>query len=79
LQGTVDFVLDLLQSSEDAGGTLESTLADTQTRMEEEQLVWTPTRDELDLLLSYTQSLIDSSIVHPHDIVCLWRVMETRD
>uniref|UniRef100_A0A2N9ENJ9 Uncharacterized protein n=1 Tax=Fagus sylvatica TaxID=28930 RepID=A0A2N9ENJ9_FAGSY len=76
-QGTVDFVLDLLQSSEDAGGTLESTLADTQTRMEEEQLVWTPTRDELDLLLSYTQSLIDSSIVHPHDIVCLRRIVRS--
>lgn len=79
MQGTVDFVLDLLQSSEDAGGTLKSTLADTQTRMEEEQLARTPTRDELDLLLSYTQYLIDSSTVHPHDIVCLQRVMETRD
>ncbi|GMY08846.1 hypothetical protein FCV25MIE_04085 [Fagus crenata] len=45
-KGTVDFVLDLLQSSKDAGGTLKSTLADTQTRMEEEQLARTPTRDE---------------------------------
>ena len=79
LQGTVDFVQDLLQSSEDAWDALESTLADTRTRLEEEQIARTQARNELDLLCAYTQSLIDSSIGCPHDVVRLQRVVEARD
>ena len=79
LEGTVDFVQDLLQSSEATQDALESTLADTRTRLEEEQIAWTQARDELDLLRDYTKSLIDSSTGHPHDIVRLQRSVEARD
>jgi chromosome segregation ATPase len=79
LEGTVDFVQDLLQSSEAARDALESTLADTRTRLEEKQIAWTQARDELDLLRAYTKSLINSSTGRPHDIVRLQRLVEARD
>ena len=76
--GTIDFVQDLVQSSEDAQDALESILADTRTCLEEEQIAQTQARDELDLLYAYIQSLIDSTTGRPHDIVRLWRAMEDR-
>ena len=39
--GTIDFVQDLVQSSEDAQDALESILADTRTCLEEEQIAQT--------------------------------------
>jgi tRNA(Ile)-lysidine synthase TilS/MesJ len=41
LEGTIDFIQDLLQFSEAARDALESTLADTRTRLDEEQIART--------------------------------------
>ena len=69
----------MLQSSEDARDALKSTLIDTHTRLDEEQITRTQARNELDLLCAYTQCLIDSSTGRSHDIVQLQRAVEARD
>uniref|UniRef100_A0A2N9F1V6 Reverse transcriptase domain-containing protein n=1 Tax=Fagus sylvatica TaxID=28930 RepID=A0A2N9F1V6_FAGSY len=66
-------------SSEAARDALGSSLTDTQACLEEEQIALTQARDELDLLNAYTQSLMDSSIGRPHDMVRVQRAVEARD